>query len=296
MLATLIDEPFDSKDWIFEIKWDGYRAIASKDKEIHLVSRNDLSFNSRFLSIVEELKKIPGNFVLDGEIVIFDEKGRSDFQLMQNYYKKKEGTPYYYVFDILSLNEKNLTKLPLLERKKILKKLLRGKKLKWIKFSDHIKEKGKAFFKAAAKKGLEGIIAKKADSTYQFRRTRNWLKIKYKRRQEVVIGGFTEPKGSRKYFGALIVGVYEKGKLIYVGSVGGGFKHETLKETYQELKKLIVEDCPFSTPPKIKSVTWVKPKLVCKVEFAEWTQDDRLRVPIFKGMRMDKDPKKVKKE
>jgi bifunctional non-homologous end joining protein LigD len=294
MLATLIDEPFDAEGWIFEIKWDGYRAIATKEKRVHLVSRNDLSFNDRFPTIVEELEKISGKFVLDGEVVLFDKKGRSDFQLVQNYSKKRIGTPYYYVFDILSLDGENLTQLPLLQRKAILKKLIRGSK--HVKFSGHVEEKGKAFFRAAAKKGLEGIVAKKADSVYQFRRTRDWLKIKYKRRQEVVIGGFTEPKGSRKLFGALLVGVYEKGKLIFVGNVGGGFNQERLRETYAELKKHITSDCPFATAPKLKSVTWVKPKLVCEVEFAEWTQGGSMRVPIFKGMRVDKDPKKVVRE
>lgn len=187
MLATLASEPFDGKEWIFEIKWDGYRALGSKNKSISLISRNQKSFNARFPSIVDELKKIPGKFILDGELVLLDEKGRSSFQLIQNYYKEKKGIPYYYVFDLLSWNGKDLRSLPLLKRKELLKKLLSQAKLKQILYSDHIEEKGKAFFKAAKKKELEGIIAKKKDSSYQFRRSKDWLKIKAVLRQETAI-------------------------------------------------------------------------------------------------------------
>lgn len=297
MLTTLTDEPFDQKGWLFEIKYDGYRALAFKNRDVQLFSRYQLSFNPRFPTLVEELKKIKGTCILDGEIVILDEKGRSHFQLLQNYQRDKVGTPYYYVFDILSYNSKDLTDLPLIERKKILKKLLSQSRLRHVKYSDHIQEKGKAFFRLALKKGLEGIIAKRADSVYQFRRSRDWLKIKTVLRQEVAIGGFTEPKGSRKFFGALLVGVYEKNKLKYVGHVGGGFNQQLLKDVYHQLQKIISPKCPFEEEPHARApATWVRPKLVCEVSFSEWTKDGKMRQPIFKGMRADKPAKKVVRE
>lgn len=169
-------------------------------------------------------------------------------------------------------------------------------KLKFVRYSRHILTHGKAFFKMAEKKGLEGIIAKKGDSPYRFARTKNWLKIKVKNRQEVVIGGFTEPRGAREKFGALLTGVYERGKLLYAGRVGGGFNRELLKEVFGDLKKQIQTECPFESAPKNTTATWVKPKLICEVEFTEWTQDGKMRHPIFKGMRYDKSPKKVVRE
>lgn len=298
MLATLYDAPFNKKGWIFETKWDGYRALAFKlGSGVKLISRNRLSFTERFPSIVQELKKLGHSFVVDGELVLLDEEGRSNFQLMQNYHKVKKGTPYYYVFDILSLDGKDLHELPLIERKAFLKKLLSSKKLKNIRYSSHVQEKGIARFKTAEKKGEEGIIAKRADSPYQFRRSKDWLKIKAVKRQEVVIGGFTAPKGSRKYFGALLVGVYEKGKFIYAGHVGGGFNQQLLSDTHAKLKKLVISECPFTDPPRPNApVTWVEPKLICEVAFTEWTQGGQLRHPIFKGLRIDKSPKKVLRE
>lgn len=293
MLAVLTKTPFDRKGWIFEIKWDGYRALAFKDKDVRLVSRNQKSFNSRYPTIVNALKKLKGTFVIDGEIVVLDNKGRSNFQLLQNYLKTHD-TPYYYVFDILFYNGKDLRDLPLVERKKILSRLI-GKKQGTIRLSEHVAEKGKAFFRAAEKQGLEGIMAKKADSPYQCKRSSDWQKIKTSMRQEAVIGGFTEPKGSRKRFGSLLVGVYAKGKLIYAGRVGGGFNEELLDEVYKKLRPLVTRTCPFFETPR-SSATWVKPKLVCEVDFAEWTKEGIMRQPIFKGLRMDKNPKQVVRE
>jgi bifunctional non-homologous end joining protein LigD len=296
MLATLIEKPFDDKEWIFEIKWDGYRALAEKGQEVHLVSRNQKLFK-QFPGINEELKKIPGKWVLDGEVVILDKKGRSDFQLLQNYQRKKVRHPVYYVFDILSHQGKDLRHLTLVERRKILRELLQKARLKSVKFSKHIEGKGKAFFQMAKKKGLEGIMAKKKDSLYRSSRTRDWLKIKTAMRQEVVIGGFTQPKGGREYLGALLVGVYKKGKLVYAGHVGGGFDQEGLKEMHRKLKKITTVKCPFVEEPHPNTpVTWVRPKLVCEVKFAEWTEDGMMRQPIFMGMRVDKSPKQVVKE
>jgi bifunctional non-homologous end joining protein LigD len=297
MLATLVKEAFDSKEWIFEIKWDGYRALAEKKRTVQLLSRNGISFNKRFPEVVAELEKLSGQCVLDGEIVILDSKGRSQFQLLQNYQKNKVGTPYYYLFDILSYKGKDLTNLPLTDRRQILQALLKQQKLKYIRFSNSIETKGKAFFQKAKKAGLEGIIAKRKESTYQSRRSRDWLKIKSHLRQEVVIGGFTAPRGSRKRFGALLVGVYEKGKLVYAGHVGGGFNTKRLEDLYKQMQKHISPKCPFQNPPIPNApVTWLKPKLVCEVAFAEWTQDGMMRQPIFKGMRIDKAPKNVVRE
>lgn len=292
MLCTLVDEPFDAEGWIFETKYDGYRALATKKQ---LISRGKISFNRRFPPLLEALQKVPGSFVLDGEIVVLDKRGKSNFQLLQNYYKKKEGTPLYCVFDLLWLNGKDLRQRPLLERKALLKQLVRG--VKGIQYTTHVEKKGKAFFKQAEKKGLEGIIAKRADSAYQEKRGRDWLKIKTHKRQEVVIGGFTKPKGARKKFGALLVGVYDKGSLHFAGHVGGGFNEELLKEVYEELRGVVTEKCPFAEEPHPNSpVTWVKPKLVCEVAFAEWTRDNQLRQPIFKGLRYDKPAKQVRRE
>lgn len=296
-LATLIKEPFDSKDWIFEVKFDGYRALAHKNGKIKLLSRNGQSFNDRFPQIVKELEQLSAKCILDGEIVILDSKGRSHFQLLQNYQRNKIGTPYYYLFDILSYNNQDLRQLPLTERREILQKLLKKHKFTHLRYSASIETKGIAFFKKATKKGLEGIIAKRKLSLYPSRRTKDWLKIKAQKGQEVVIGGFTAPKGSRKRFGALLIGVYKKGKLQYAGRVGGGFNGQLLEEVYSQMKKLITPKPPFENPPKTNdSTTWIKPKLVCEVSFTEWTTAGSLRHPIFKGMRTDKSAKKVVKE
>lgn len=297
MLAQPAKEPFNSKDWVFEIKWDGYRALANKSTKVDLLSRNGLSFNARFPAIVKELEKLPGKWILDGEIVILDKQGRSHFQLLQNYQKEKRGTPYYYLFDILSFNGQSLTSLPLIDRKKILQMLLKQSRLKYLRYSDHIEEKGKAFFQKVKKKGLEGIIAKRKESPYRSRRSSDWIKIKTHMRQEVVIGGFTEPKGSRQKFGALLIGVYENEKLIYTGHVGTGFDAKLLTDIYRQMQTRITSKCPFQEKPRTHApATWIKPELVCEVAFAEWTQDGRMRQPVFKGMRIDKPAKDVKKE
>lgn len=296
MLAKDAKKPFDREGWLYEMKWDGYRAIATKNREIQLISRGQKSFNARYPAIVNELKKISGKFIVDGEIVLLDQKGKPNFQLLQNYQRFPEGTLCYYIFDILSFNGKDVHQLPLIERKKILKKIIPSR-CKHIKFGDFIEKNGIAFFKEVKKLGLEGIMAKRKDSPYQFRRSSDWLKIKTKKRQEVVIGGYTEPKGSRQFFGALLIGVYEKKKLIYAGHVGGGFDERLLKEIYSQLKKMETDQCPFSEEPKPNTpVHWIQPKLVCEVEFSEWTKDGILRQPIFKGMRDDKQPLLITRE
>ncbi|MBS4169247.1 DNA ligase D [Parachlamydia sp. AcF125] len=299
MLATLTDRPFNGEDWLFEIKWDGYRALAFVDeKGVQLKSRNRLLLNEKFPSIVDNLKKIPAKVILDGELVVLDHEGRSDFQLMQNYQKKRKGALYYYVFDLLYADGQDLRHLPLIERKNILKKILNKAPLSLIRFSDHVINEGEEFYKEASERQLEGIIAKKISSPYRSQRSQDWLKIKTGLRQEVVVGGFTQPRGSRKKFGALLVGVYDdQGALHYVGHVGGGFSHSLLEEVYQQLSPLTQTNSPFKNAPKPNMpVTWVKPELICEVSFAEWTKDNMMRQPIFRGVRIDKEPEEVKKE
>jgi bifunctional non-homologous end joining protein LigD len=297
MLATLVREPFNREGWIFEIKWDGFRAVAEVNKkQVKLYSRNFLSFNERFEPIVKALQKINIQATFDGEVVVLDKKGKSHFQLLQNYIDTHEGQLTYYVFDILSYKGKDLRDLPLLERKKLLKKILPNNK--FIKYSEHVTANGIPFFKAAQKMGVEGIMAKDGVSPYRSgRRNLEWQKIKIHQQQEAVIGGFTEPRGSRKKFGALVLGVYDKDKLIYIGHTGGGFNWESLNDVYNKLKPLVQKQSPFEKIPKTNApVTWVKPKLVAEITFAEWTSDGHMRQPIFQGLRVDKKASQVKRE
>lgn len=298
MLATAIEEPFDKDGWIFEMKWDGYRAISEiKDGEVKLYSRNKIDFNKRFEPVVEALEKLKINAVLDGEIVVVDEEGKPNFGWMQDYPKSVEGELRYYVFDILYLDGKNLESLPLIERKKILKDALAGIRPP-IFYSEHIEKSGKEFFLLAAKQKLEGIMAKDEMSVYQRGvRSKSWLKIKSFLRQEAVICGFTKPKGGRKHFGALVLGIYRKNKLYYVGHTGGGFDDKRLKSVLKKLQPLVVDECPFDKTPKTNApVTWVRPELVCEVTFREWTKDFVMRQPIFIGLREDKETDDVKVE
>jgi bifunctional non-homologous end joining protein LigD len=297
MLTTLVDEPFNGDDWVFEIKWDGYRAIASAIKaHVELYSRNNISFKERYTPVATALKDFSDDVVLDGEIVALDENGFSRFQYLQNWQSEQQGELVYYVFDLLWLNGYDVTELQLLERKKILQQIIPESDV--IRYSDHVEKNGKEFFELAKQQGLEGIIAKNKNSTYDFNvRSRNWLKIKTAARQEAVICGFTAPRASRQYFGALILGVYEDDELVYAGHTGSGFNEKLLKETWSKLQPLITDKCPFAKKPKTNMpATWVKPKLVCEIKFQEWTHDHIMRVPIFMGLRTDKKPTEVKKE
>lgn len=297
MLATLVDKSFDSKEWIFEIKWDGYRAIANVNKdEVELLSRNTQILNKDFPPIVEDLEKIKEHMVLDGEITVLDENGRSDFQLLQNYKRTGNGNLIYYVFDILEHKKKDLRGLSLVERKKILKKVL--PKLPRIKYSDHIEEHGNKFFELAKEKNLEGIIAKLKDSIYtEDVRSETWLKIKHTQQQEVVIGGYTLPEGKRKGFGSLLIGIFRNGEFKYVGHTGSGFNDENLDLIKEKLDKHKTTKSPFVDAPEMKNVAqWIKPKVVCEVKFQGWTESSYMRQAIFLGLREDKKPSEVKKE
>lgn len=299
MLATLVDKPFDDPHWIFEVKWDGYRVLTFiQNKSYNLISRNQRSFNEEFPSIIKELKRLKvSEAILDGEVVILDAKGKSDFQLMQNFRSNQSGHLAYYVFDLLYLNGHDITSLPLLQRKLLLKELLAPLKSETIRFSDHVQEKGIDFFNVAIKHRFEGILAKDSRSPYVMRRSPYWQKIKTHSRQEMVIGGFTAPQGARKKFGALLVDVYENGELIYTGHVGGGFNQKSLNEVYNQLQPIVQNSSPFKKAPKPNTaVTWVSTKLVCEVAFSEWTKEGIMRQPIFKGMRIDKSAEEVKRE
>jgi bifunctional non-homologous end joining protein LigD len=296
MLATLVDEPFDDKDWIFEIKWDGYRALAEIHKDrVHLYSRNFQSFDRRFPPLVDDLNSIKVDALLDGEIVVLDEQGKPSFQLVQNYQKNQIGTLIYYVFDLLYLEGHDIRTVPLIKRKELLKKLLPD--TPHIRFCDHVQKRGIDFFKAASQKGLEGIIAKQSQSVYQTGRSRTWLKIKIHHRQEAIICGFTLPQGSREKFGSLLLGVYDHEDLIYTGHTGSGFDRQMLIDVNERLQPLIQSKCPFASLPKLRSkTTWVKPEIVCEVSFAEWTKSGLMRQAIFVNIREDKKAKEVVRE
>lgn len=297
MMATLVDEAFDSKDWVYEIKWDGYRAIAEINfNEVNLYSRNNLPFNDDYPGLVKDLSTLGVKAVLDGEICAVDESGVARFQLIQNYKRTGKGDIIYYVFDILYYDGYDLTDLPLLERKKILKEILPD--IPSVKYSDHVEKKGIKFFELVKQQGLEGVMAKKANSKYLIGvRGKDWLKIKVQNEQEAVIAGFTEPRGGRKHFGSLVLGVYEKDELVYIGHTGGGFNEKVLKEVYSKLKPLIRKTAPFTKIPKTNMpVTWVNPAIVCVVKFQEWTDEGIMRQPIFIELREDKYAKEVKRE
>jgi bifunctional non-homologous end joining protein LigD len=297
MLATLVSQPFDRADWFFEIKWDGYRAVAeTENAKVRLYSRNHISFETRFAPVFRSLAKLGHDAVLDGEIVALDAEGKSQFQLLQNYQRTGEGILVYYVFDLLYLDGEDLRSAPLRRRKELLAPLLKG--LPNVGLSEHVEEHGIDFFKAAMRQKLEGIVAKNAGSAYrEGTRSENWLKIKTRQQQEAIIAGFTEPRGSRHGLGALVLGIYEGNDLVYIGHAGGGFNAESLAEMRARLDPLVQKSCPFKVKPKTNApVHWVKPTQVCEVTFQEWTQDGSMRQPIFLGLREDKPARSVSRE
>lgn len=293
-LATLVDEPFDDDDWIFEIKWDGYRAICTIDTDgkLSLVSRNGLDLLARFpdLSALRDaFESVP--IVVDGEIVSLDAKGRSDFQRLQEY-GQRGGHLTYVAFDVLYADGRDQRRFALEERKALLERLIRDDDV--VLYSKHVIGKGTALFEQAKRNGLEGIVAKRRDSAYIERRTRDWLKIKAQFEQEFVIGGWTDPRGSRKGFGSLLLGAYEGKALRYVGSVGTGFSSKAIAGVHAKLERLAQTKSPFANTVAANTpVHFVKPQLVCQVRFTEWTRDWYLRHPAFLGLREDKSAKAV---
>lgn len=308
MLATLVDKPFDEPGWIYEIKWDGYRAVALLNKgKVNLISRNNKSFNEKFYPVYTALQEWNMNAVVDGEVAVLNEKGIANFGSLQNWRSEADGELVYYVFDIVWLDGHELNELSLVRRREILKEKLPAEGI--IRLSENFETSATEFLAVAAKMGMEGIMAKKADSYYfPGERSKEWLKIKAQKRHEVVIGGFTQNEGSSKTFSSLLVGVYDKGQLDYIGKIGTGFDEKMQKEIMGKMKKLAVTKPPFKEipdvdkpsrfrpdPPKAK-VTWLKPELVCEVSYTELTDENVMRHPSFQGLRKDKKAKEVTKE
>jgi bifunctional non-homologous end joining protein LigD len=305
MLATPSAKAFDDSDWLFEIKWDGYRAVAFiEDGRVRLVSRNQNDLTAQF----PELGSLPQfvkaqRAILDGEIVALDEVGRPSFSLMQQRtgfqpgkrrLPRREGIRVvYYAFDLLYLDGVDLRRVALEQRKRLLQDRIENSEV--IHFSDHYAEKGLELFEAAKQRELEGIVAKKRSGSYEEKRSRNWLKIKITQRQECVIGGYTPPEGSREYFGALVLGLYDRqGRFIHVGQVGTGFDQKALKQIFALLQPLKTKQNPFyGEIGGLRKVLFVRPELVAEIKFAEWTHETaeggpKLRAPVFMGLRDDK--------
>jgi bifunctional non-homologous end joining protein LigD len=288
MLATLTDAPFDDRDWVFETKWDGFRMIADiAGGRVTLYSRNGEIISDRYRDVAKALEKVKSGAVLDGELVALDAQGISHFQLLQNALRA-EAPLQYCVFDVMFAGGDDLRNLPLLERKKRLRRLLPRHPL--LRFSEHRANSGIAFFHEAQERGLEGIMAKRASSPYLSGvRTADWLKIKTARRQEVVIAGFTAPRRSRPYFGALVLALRDGKTWRYIGHVGTGFSHAALEQLHGKLTKLQAPSSPFAARVKDEAVTtWVKPRLVAEDKFSEWTSAGEMRHPVFLGLREDK--------
>ena len=312
MKARLSSAPPTCGDWVYEIKFDGYRAMAFKNgSAVRLFSRNEKDFGGKFPEIVDAVASVKASeAIIDGEIVALDKTGVSSFQLLQSIEIGERPPVYYYAFDLLELNGKDLRNLPLMERKGRLEQLLKNAP-EAIRYSASLGNDASKLLKHVAKLGLEGLIGKRTDSVYESgKRSGAWIKLKTRREQEFVIGGYTDPKGARAYFGALLVGFFEGEQLKYCGKVGTGFNTKLLSSLHARLKGLHQANCPFVNLPELrgsryspritvgemKKCHWVKPELVCQIAFSEWTRDDKLRQPAFLGLREDKDAHEVIRE
>ena len=296
MMASVVKEPFNHPDWIFETKLDGYRAIAVIDAtgKGRIWSRNRLPLERKFPTIrdvVEELKL--RSTILDGEIVALDDEGIPRFQLLQKWQKRPTAPVAYVLFDLLWDSGRDLTGQSVVRRRERLQEIITP--VAGIQVGDYLEKRGLELFRLAKEKGLEGIIAKRKTSIYQpGKRSADWLKIKARLQQEFVVGGFTEGKGSRKHLGALLLGAYRNGRLRYFGNSGSGFTEKGSKEAVDRLKPFFTDKSPFENPPRIpEKIQWLKPAFVCVVAFAEWTLDGELRQTTFLGWRDDKDPEEV---
>jgi DNA ligase D-like protein (predicted ligase) len=305
MLATLTDEPFSDPDWIYEPKLDGVRCLAFRHGDrVRLLSRNRKSQNAFYPELVEAIAaQKPRDFVVDGEVVAFRDSVTSFSRLQQRMKIADPGEAlrtsvpvYYYLFDIVHLNGRDTTRLDLRERKSLLERAITFRDP--VRFSAHRDAEGEAYLAEACRKGWEGLIAKRADSTYVRQRSRDWLKFKCVARQEFVVGGWTDPQGGRVGLGALLVGVYDNRDLRYAGKVGTGYDDETLRGLSRRLSSIERKSSPFADSEAVpkRGVHWASPKLVAEVGFTEWTSDGRLRHPRFLGLRRDKDPKEVVRE
>lgn len=308
MLATLVEEPFDDPQWIYEVKWDGYRAVAFiRNGKATLVSRNQNDLTDEFPEISEAMGELKvESAIIDGEVVALDDEGRPSFSLMQQRTgmthpgtrkARDRGVPIvYYAFDLLYLNGHNLMAVELERRKELLQQMISPGS--FLRYSDHYPEQGKALYGVARDKGLEGIVAKLRTGVYVQKRSREWLKIKITRRQECVIAGYTDPRGARENFGSLVLGLYDqKGKLVHVGNAGSGFTEATHAAMWKRLHAIETDKNPFAG--KVESTRkphWVKPELVAEIKFSEWTHEGesggiKMRAPIFQGLRFDKKPR-----
>jgi bifunctional non-homologous end joining protein LigD len=314
MKCRLVKTPPKGDEWIYEIKFDGFRALVIKrDGEAELLSRSEKNLTPRFPEIAEAFRTLPcRDGIFDGEIVALDKQGRSSFQLLQmaNMPGQPRAPLCFYVFDLLNLDGIDLTSFPLSKRKEILQALIQPAH-EPIRFSADIRGDPEKLLEEIRKRGMEGIIAKKLDSKYEAGlRTGSWVKIKIVNEQEFVIGGYTAPKGSRDFFGAILVGYFDGGKLIFSSKVGSGFNQALLTSLHKQFEKLERDDCPFVNLPEkrsgrygqgvtaaeMKRCTWIEPKLVAQICFTEWTRDGHLRHPVFMGLREDKKPTEVTRE
>ena len=302
MLARLALAIHDNPEWIYEMKFDGYRAVTKISKgKVAMVSRNGNSFNKQFSSLIAELETVTDEVILDGEVVIEDERDVSNFQLLQNFARTQKGTLKYYVFDILFVNGFSVTDLPLRERKELLDTFFHNNHFKNVFNAEYVQEKGNKLFNILSAQGFEGIIAKDLEGRYYpGRRSESWMKVKATQMQEAVITGYTQPQNSRKHFGSLLLGIYEGDALIYIGNCGSGFTETSLSTLFESFKDLETSTMPFNEKPVPKGMkgkpTWLKPVLVCNVKFQEWTEDHHMRMPVFMGIRDDKTAKEVVKE
>ena len=300
-LAKLVDA-VPKGDWLYELKYDGYRILAFiENSQARLVTRNNNDYTEHFASVAATLADFAGGraMVLDGEMVIADAEGKTDFQALQNYMKgPRNQTLTYIVFDLLALDGKDLRMLPLIERKQQLEALMKGAPSN-LRYSKHIEGTGEECFAAACNIGMEGIVGKKINSIYSGSRNGDWIKLKCEKRQEFVIGGYTISEKKARAVSSLLLGVYDGKEFIYVGRSGTGLGQAEIRELDQKFKPLKIKESPFHIAPKPRgqeTIIWLNPKLVAEIKFAEWTDEDQLRQASFKGLRMDKDPKDVKRE
>ena len=312
MMAKFVAKP-PAGDWIYELKFDGWRALALKGgSQIRLLSRNQKDFGAKFPEIMDSVAELDAqDCILDGEIVALDEAGRSSFQLLQAYEMGQQRPPiFFYAFDLLQLNGHDLKKLPLSQRKSKLQRLLKNT-TGVIRYSASLSSDAASLLEKVRQLGLEGLIGKRNDSLYESgRRSGSWVKLKLFSEQEFVIGGYTDPEGTRAYFGSIIVGYYEGDQLMFAANVGSGFNDALLRNLHARFKKIVRDSCPFVNLPlsrgskwgqslttsEMKWCHWLEPQIVCQVKFSEWTRDDRLRQPVFLGLREDKDPREVIRE
>jgi bifunctional non-homologous end joining protein LigD len=289
MLATLVPRPFHKPNWVYEEKYDGIRIFAYKEgNKLSLRTRNDIDRVSGFPNLAAAIRRLKSStLLLDGEVVVFDQKNVSRFQLLQ----QNTGEAKYAVFDCLFANGKDLRAEPLSVRRKSLKNAIESGNVLLI--AERLAENGFRAYRLAKRRGFEGVVAKDAASPYVEGRSRYWLKVKIRKEEEFIIGGYTEPAGSRKYFGALLLGAYKQGVLRYVGKVGTGFNEKSLLSLFLRFKPLVRKESPFVPPLRMKNATFLSPKLVVQISFTEWTSDGKLRQPVFLGLREDKSPREV---